>query len=112
MNKIRDHIKSLEEKLLHSDLRKNPEMIQELLSEDFEEIASVGKTSSREEVIEWLVNKEKDIKWSLNGFRIKMLSPELVLAIYQANKYGNRDGHSPGSIRTSIWKQTGDNWKM
>jgi hypothetical protein len=62
MNNIKEHIKNLEEKLLHSDVRKNPEILNELLSEDFEEIGSIGKISSREEVIDWLVTKEKDIK--------------------------------------------------
>ena len=62
MNNIKNHIKELEEKLLHSDVRKNPEILDDLLGEDFEEIGSIGKVQSREEVINWLVTKEKDIK--------------------------------------------------
>jgi hypothetical protein len=112
MNKILDHIKALEEKLLHSDVRKNPEILNELLSEDFEEIGSSGKISSREQVIHWLITKEKDIQYSLNNFRIRELAPGLVLATYVANKKGILSSQSNGSIRSSIWRLSGENWKM
>ena len=108
MNSIKEHIKSLEEKLLHSDVGKNPEMLDELLSEDFEEIGSIGKTSSREEVINWLVTKEKNIKWTLSEFRLRELAPNLVLAIYIAQK----NSSTKGSIRSSIWKLCDGKWKM
>ena len=112
MKNIRNHIKELEEKLLHSDVRKNPEILNELLSEDFEEIGSIGKTSSREEVVKWLVTKEKDVKWSLNEFRIRELAADLVLAIYVAKKQQIQNNNSNGSIRSSIWKLSGGKWKM
>ncbi len=110
MNNIKNHIKELEERLLHTDIRKNSTILTELLSDDFEEIGSDGKISTREEVIEWLVNKEKNIKWSLNNFRIKELSPELILATYIAIK--KNQSNSSGSIRSSIWKKFAGNWKM
>jgi len=112
MKSIKAHIKKLEEKLLHSDVRKNPEILKELLSEDFEEIGSIGKISSREEVINWLVTKEKNIKWSLNEFRVRELAPDMVLVIYRANKNEHHSSGSKGSIRSSIWKLCGDQWKM
>lgn len=112
MNNIKKIILELEEKLLHSDVRKNPEVLNELLSEEFEEIGSIGKISSREEVVHWLVNKEKGIHWSLTKFRVQELAPGLVLAIYQSNKKENHSNYSSGSIRSSIWKQFDSSWKM
>lgn len=112
MYKIEAHIKELEEKLLHSDFRKNPEILNELLCEDFEEIGSIGKTSSREKVIHWLVTKDKNIKWALDEFRVRELAPDLVLAIYRASIKDNQNGNSTGSIRSSIWKLHDGNWKM
>jgi hypothetical protein len=112
MNNIKDHIRELEEKLLHSDVQENPEILNDLLSEEFEEIGSIGKTSSREEVAHWLRVKEKNRQWSLDEFRIRELAPDLILAIYQANSKGSdRDG-SKGSIRSSIWKLYRGNWKI
>ena len=112
MKSIKEHIKELEEELLHSDVTKNPEILNDLLGEDFEEIGSIGKISSREEVINWLVTKEKNIKWSLNEFRVRELAPDMVLAIYSANKNEHQGSASKGSMRSSIWKLYGDKWKM
>lgn len=112
MKSIKEQIKTLEEKLLHSDIRKNPEILKELISEDFEEIGSIGKVSSREEVINWLVTKEKNIKWSLSEFRVRQLAPNMVLAIYRDSKNEDQGSGSKGSIRSSIWKLCGDHWQM
>ena len=112
MENIEKHIKGLEQKLLHSDVRANPKILDELLADDFEEIGSNGNISSREEVINWLVNKENDIRWSLNEFRIRQLAPDLVLAIYRATKNTNTGNVSKGSIRSSIWKRTDKGWQM
>ena len=112
MNKILDHIKELEEKLLHTDFRKNPESINELLSEDFEEIGSIGRISSRKEVIHWLVTKDQDASWALNDFRVRKLATDLILATYRAKKMGSQSDNSKGSIRSSIWKLCANNWKM
>jgi hypothetical protein len=107
---MKNHIKELEERLLHTDVRKNSIILTELLSDDFEEVGSDGEISTREEVIEWLINKEKNIKWSLNDFRIKELSPELIVATYIAIK--DNQSNSTRSIRSSILKNFSGNWKM
>jgi hypothetical protein len=112
MNNIKNHIKTLEETLLHSDFQKNPEVLDHLLSEDFEEIGGIGKTSSRAEVVHWLLTKEKTLQWSLNDFRIRTLAPDLILATYQASSRGSNISSSKGSIRSSIWKLCNDKWKI
>jgi hypothetical protein len=113
MNDVKNHIKSLEEKLLHSDFQKNSEIINELLSEEFEEIGVIGKISSREEVIFWLLKKDKNMKWTLNDFKIRELTPDLVLATYQATSQGGASSiSSKGSIRSSIWKLCSGHWKI
>lgn len=87
-------------------------MLDELLAQDFEEIGSVGLVSNRAEVIHWLVNKEKDVRWSLTDFRVRRLSADLVLAIYKAVKVDHTVNTSAGSIRSSIWQQTPQGWKI
>ncbi|MDH5692716.1 MAG: DUF4440 domain-containing protein [Gammaproteobacteria bacterium] len=105
-------IKELEEKLLHSDVRSNPELLDELLAQEFEEIESTGRLTSRREVVDWLLNKEVNTRWSLDAFRIKPLSEEVVLAVYVATKLNTENKKSKGSMRCSIWQRHGDNWKM
>lgn len=108
---IKTEIKALEEKLLHSDVRSNPELLNELLAEDFQEIGSSGMINSREDVVDWLLNKEGNVRWSLTSFNIRLLSDELVLAQYVAKKVDavdafKKDNHaSCGSQRSSLWKK-------
>ena len=112
MNNIKNRIEELENTLLHTDVRKTPELLDDLLSEEFEEIGSIGKTSTREEVVNWLVTKEKDAEWALTEFRIRELAPDIILAIYRAKKKGTHNSISKGSIRSSIWKLIDGKWKM
>ncbi len=111
MSDIEQHIRQLEEKLLHADVRKNPELLEELLAGGFEEIGSSGEISNRDQVIDWLVTKDKDARWSLDEFRVRQLSPGVVLAIYRATKI-TQNSRPGSSWRSSIWQLTGKHWKM
>lgn len=112
LENIADHIRQLEIKLLQTDLTVNPALIDELLSEDFEEISSSGQTNSRNDVINWLLNKDNAIQWSWVDFRVKALSEDVVLATYTVQKRSDSHNMSKGSIRTSIWQRQRDHWKM
>jgi len=112
MNGIAEQIKQLELKLLHFDLKTEPELINDLLSHDFEEISQSGKINARCDVVDWLIHKDIHLHWSLNDFRIRMLTDELVMAMYTAQKMNDRNNLSKGSMRTSIWQRQGGAWKM
>lgn len=105
-------IKVLEERLLHADMREDPSLLDELLSENFEEIGSSGAINSRLAVVNWLVNKNKNDRWMLSDFRVSVLSTEIVLAIYQAQRITDNDSVACATIRSSIWKRHGRSWKM
>lgn len=94
-------IRLLEEKLLHSDVRSNPILLNVLLSDDFEEIGSTGILNTRDDVVDWLLNKESDIHWSLTNFSLRQLSDDLVLAKYHA-KASNKNNITH---RSSLWKR-------
>ena len=111
MNKLEVQIKQLEEQLLHADVRANPELLEQLLADDFEEIGSSGMISNRHQVIDWLVTREKAVTWSIQDFRIRQLSPELVLANYRAMKDG-QNTRTGSSMRSSLWQLSGKQWKM
>lgn len=106
------HIRQLELKLLQADLAASPSLIDELLSGDFEEISSSGEVNSRNDVVNWLLRKDSDIQWVLINFRIRVLADDCVLVNYIAQKRDDPNITSKGSIRTSIWQQQGNHWKM
>jgi len=112
MKNLENEIKALEEKLLHSDIRKNPEILNQLLAKEFEEVGSIGKISNRDAVVNWLVNKESNARWMLSEFRVKPLSPDIVIAIYHVKQIKSLEGSSKGSMRSSIWKRNNNQWQM
>ncbi len=110
---ITDQIRRLEFKLLHSDMKVRPSLLDVLLAEEFEEIGGHGAVSSRQEVVGWLLNKNPQDRWSLTDFRVRELSIDLVLAIYRAEKIVEKKNIvSKGSIRSSIWKHNTQGWQM
>ena len=109
---IAEHIKQRELELLQTNWRANPALIDDWLSADFEEIGSDGKVSQRVDVVNWLLKKDNAIQWSLTDFRIKVLTDDLIMAVYFAKKCNDPSSTSKGSIRTSIWQHQGNHWKM
>ena len=112
LKNITEHLWQLELKLLHTDLMLNSNLIDNLISSDFEEINSNGQVSSRIEVVNWLLQRDKNIQWSLTDFRIKELADDVILVIYIAKRHDDPDRVNKGSIRSSIWKHKNQRWKI
>jgi hypothetical protein len=110
---ITDQIRRLEFKLLHSDMKIMPSLLDTLLAKEFEEIGGNGAVNSRQEVVGWLLNKNPQDRWLLTDFKVRELSTDLVLAIYYAKKVmGQENSVSKGSTRSSIWKRNTQGWQM
>lgn len=112
MCNLTQQILALEEKLLHTDMQKNPLLLNELLAESFEEIGSTGIATSRQAAVDWLMNKNISDRWLLTNFRIIELTTDIVLAIYHAQKVVGSNTAVSLSTRSSIWKLHGNQWKM
>ncbi len=109
---LTEHIKQLELKLLHTNVQNDMSILEALLSSEFEEIDSNGNLATRQAAVEWLKSKDHAIRWQLEEFRIKILSDDLILAIYSAMKLDTVNSMGRGAIRTSIWRQQKDQWQM
>ena len=111
---LANEIQALEESLLHTDFRHKPQLLDDLLCVDFEEIGPTGSRSNRQAVVAWLLNKDTDARWQFEDFKIRELSNTLVLACYRAQQIKPEPSTSKGSIRTSIWKRSADSghWQM
>lgn len=109
---IAELIEQRERALLQTNWKTNPELIDEFLAKDFEEISSNGQITARQEVVNWLLHKNNDVQWSLINFRIRVLADDIVLASYSAQQRQDSQTTRKGSIRTSIWQYQDDQWKM
>jgi len=109
---IAELIEKRERALLQTDWNVNPNLIDEFLAMDFEEINSNGQITTRQDAVNWLLHKNNKVQWTLMNFRIKVLTDEIVLASYSIQQPTNPHMMRKGSIRTSIWQIQGGHWKM
>lgn len=99
-------IYSLEEKLQQPQIRKSQEDLDILLDDGFLEIGSVGKIFNKQDVLNNLP-QENDVTWAMSEFKVLLEKKDMVVVTYKACK-----NKTQFSLRTSIWKKYGDNWKM
>lgn len=105
----KEYILELENKLLKPDIRKSPEQIKELLSDDFTEFCSSGK------VYEYSVGDtfyEANVIYEIMDFDFSKLSDDCILTKYRLKKKYEIDEYATYSIRSSIWKEFGGKFKM
>jgi len=105
---ISQHIRILEELLLHQDFSSNREKLDSLLSDKFYEIDPKGRRQSRESVIRWLLTKDPSSRWELIGCETRELGPDVVQATYQAKKIAPEGSTSNGAFHHSLWEKTPD----
>jgi hypothetical protein len=106
---VEDHLRHLEGRLLHPEVRKTDEDIVELLAEDFIEFESSGRIFHRDQIIEALRN-EPEMQRALTNFKALVLAPDLVLATYRAIWHRAAEDQPEYSLRSSIWKLIDGRW--
>ncbi len=108
---VEDLILALEEKLLNPEVRCSKQKLEELLDEEFIEFCSSGNIYiyNQEKVIDTEINLETT-NWKILEFNIKWISKECILATYKLAK--DSTVTKEYSMRSSIWKKQGHQWKM
>lgn len=96
-------ILKLEQSLLTSEVRHSAEQLAALLSDDFTEFTSSGK-EYRYQCGDIFVSPADGV---IQDFALRPLSDGCVLATY---RFVRTDGSA--SLRSSIWQQFGEQWKM
>ncbi len=102
-------ILELEKELLNPEVRRSPEKLKNLLSEDFIEYCSTG------EIYNYNINDtfyEDNVSFELMDFKSRELADDCILATYKIIKTYHSDNIIKKSIRSSIWKFYDDKWKM
>ena len=109
---IEAHLKQLEESLLDPSVRKNSELVSSLLTDDFLEFGTSGRTFDKAAILEDLKNEPSRPASLLSDFAIRPLAPEAMLVTYRTTR---RDPfHKPLSQawRSSIWVQRDGRWQI
>jgi aminoglycoside 6'-N-acetyltransferase len=96
-------IEALEQSLLDPCVRQSTGQLNKLIADDFLEFGSSGKVYNKQDCIK---PDETSRKFAVSECKIKELSKDVTLATYKTTEDGI------ASLRSSIWKQYGDEWKM
>jgi hypothetical protein len=78
-----------------------------MLADDFIEFGSSGGVWNKKQVIDGL-QEEVEVVITIENFKALHLATDVVLATYIAINHGEQSK----SLRSSIWKLTGDRWQM
>jgi glyoxylase I family protein len=105
------HIRSLEERLLQSDVRKSPHELDRVLADDFIEFASDGRPYDKRQVIEALQHEDV-FRRSLTDFRLRLLADDVALATFCAIREDTRSAEIVRSLRSSIWRRGRNEWQV
>ena len=104
-------LRRLEERLLRPEIRKSAAEVAALLSDDFVELASDGRTYGKRQIIASL-RSEAPKRYSLKDFRVRILAPGVALATFRLQKRFPKKKETVTSLRSSIWKRIDGRWRM
>ena len=111
---LSQHIRSLEETLLHRDHSSDREALEQLLDPAFREVNPTGSETPRADVIAWLLDKSPDARWEFTGFQATALAQGLVMATYHARQVVPVKPESKGAQHCSLWREDAQsgNWRL
>ena len=101
-----EQVVELELALLHPDVRRDPQWVEELLDEGFREIGASGGLWTRQETVEMLAAEQDDEPIAVADMETLELADGVVLLTYVSDRAGRR------ARRSSIWRSVGGRWRL
>jgi len=106
-----DLLFELEQRLAQVGRRLSAEDAGSLIAEDFVEFGASGKVWSKAEIIsamsEWM-----PIERMVENFSVREVSASVCLVTYKSIRATKDRQASPFSLRSSIWRYTGERWQI
>ncbi|HKR28205.1 MAG TPA: nuclear transport factor 2 family protein [Acidobacteriaceae bacterium] len=105
---LADELRSLEERLLDPEVRRDRTAVASLLAPDFLEFGSSGRTYNRDQILDLLAsepNRPRSVQ--LTDFAARLLAPHVALVTWRAIR---PDGTQ--SLRSSVWIRREARWQM
>ena len=111
MRNIEAQLRELEERLLQGSVRRDPEAVSVLLTDDFREFGSSGRVFNKQHILAAL-QKELPTQLSLRDFHATVLAPDVVLVTYLATQRRDSQQSAIRSLRSSIWVFREAQWQV
>jgi len=111
MNEFTQKFYNLEALLLQPEVRSSREKLDTLLADDFMEFGSSGAIYKKSDTLQNLTTTTDKVVYEMSNFDAKELSDNFVLTTFRTKRTIN-DFDVVNSLRSSLWKKTGDTWQM
>ena len=108
---IAQQLRKLEEDMLQPEIRRSPEAVASLLTDDFCEFGSSGRIFSKSEILEAL-RTETGGQISIADFFLRSLTAETALVTYRAIRRAGAHQAGRTSLRSSMWVLRDGRWQM
>jgi hypothetical protein len=96
-------MQQLEHTLLHGNHHADPAKLEQLLAPEFQEVSPRGSVSSRQDVVQWLLQKDPALRWQWRDWLVQELAPQVRLVRYHAQQSVS-PAQSKGSLHSSFWR--------
>ncbi len=106
MGEIAQHLENLERRLLDPGVRSLREEIGRLLSDDFVEIGSSGRTYDKTEILDQMVG-QTPAPVIMRDFVARRIAPGVFVCTYRSVGMGGNE-----ALRSSTWVAIDDEWRM
>jgi hypothetical protein len=97
--------------LLRPAVRRDPNRVAALLTEDFFEIGASGRVWTRDEILDSLVSEAYSAP-VIEDFACQQLVKDVVLVTYRAMRSDEETGQRSVTLRSSIWMKKPGKWQM
>ncbi len=107
-------LKELEDRLLQPEVRLSPDLVADLLDDEFVEYGSSGKVYNKQQIIEFLKTDilEPPSRNFITDFKANELAPGIVLVTFCLVRQMGLKDLTLHSLRSSVWKKQNGEWKM
>jgi len=104
------HLRTLEEQLLKQNVRAEPAAVSPLLTEDFREFGSSGRSYTKTDILQTLAS-DPPASLHLTDFACELVSPGTALVTYRSHRTDDT-GTTISALRSSLWVNRGSGWKL
>ena len=108
---LKERLRELESMLHSRQVRASPEALNTLLADEFFEFGVSGTIWTKQPVIEAL-RTESFSERSIEEFKVALLAEDVALVTYRGRRHATADRPAASSLRSSIWKRIGAQWRM
>jgi hypothetical protein len=110
MKELEKIIYELEASLLSQEVRTSVESLDILIADEFIEYGSSGLIYDKKNILERLP-KGPSPTYNLYDFQCINLSENIIQSQFKTDKI-NLDSTKKTSLRTSLWRKSGNNWQI